>query len=91
VGELAGLFLVSWPAVTKHVRVLQNAGLLEQRRDGRIRRCRLRPKPMREAAAWLDRYRRLWSGQLDGLAEFLEGASETSAARPRRKKLEKNG
>jgi len=89
VGELAALFKVSWPAVTKHVRVLQKAGLLVQRRDGRERRCRLRAEAMREPAEWIDRYRTFWTGKLEGLAEFFDDQGGESNSKPRRGKTEK--
>lgn len=74
VGELAEPFAVSLPAVSKHLRVLERAGLLTQDREGRVRRCRLRAGSMRSASEWIDRYRRYWSRQLDALAEYVEGA-----------------
>lgn len=89
VGELAAAFDVSWPAVTKHVNVLKRAGLLTQARDGRVRRCRLRVTPMRAAADWIERYRRFWTVQLDGLAEFLEGNCNADHASRRGTKKEK--
>ena len=60
------------PAVSKHLRVLERAGLLRQQRDGRVRRCHLEPEPLRQASAWVERYRAFWSGQLDALADYLE-------------------
>jgi len=60
------------PAVSKHLRVLERAGLLRQERDGRVRRCHLEPEPLKRANAWVERYRVFWSGQLDALADFLE-------------------
>lgn len=70
--ELAKPFDMSLPAVSKHLRVLERAGLLAQDREGRVRRCRLRAEPMRAAARWIDRYRKFWSDQLDALAEYVE-------------------
>ena len=64
------------PAVSKHLRVLERAGLLRQERDGRVRRCHLEPEPLKKANAWVERYRVFWSGQLDALAEFLEHEAE---------------
>jgi DNA-binding transcriptional ArsR family regulator len=72
VGELARPLELSLPAVSKHLRVLERAGLLRQERDGRVRRCRLRPQPLRSAASWIARYERFWSAQLDALAKFVE-------------------
>ncbi len=72
VGELARPFDVSRPAVSKHLRVLEQAGLVRRTPDGRISRCELDAAPMEEAAAWVERYRRYWEGQLDSLARYLE-------------------
>ena len=78
VTELAEPFLdtMSLPAVSKHVRVLERAGLLKQARDGRARRCTLDPEPLRQAAEWVAFYRRFWSDRLDALAAFFEPEAE---------------
>ncbi|MFQ5489398.1 MAG: ArsR/SmtB family transcription factor [Phycisphaerae bacterium] len=75
VGDLARPFKISLPAVSKHLRVLERAGLLTQDRLGRVRRCQLQAEPMKRAAAWIDRYRRFWTQPLDVLAEFVEQAA----------------
>jgi DNA-binding transcriptional ArsR family regulator len=77
VSELAAPFDVSLPAVSKHLRVLESAGLLQREIDGRIHRCRLAPRPMKDAAAWIETYRVFWEAQLEALANYLEstGAS----------------
>lgn len=72
VGELARPFDVSRPAISKHLRVLERAGLVRRTRDGRISRCELDAVPMREAAEWVERYREFWEGQLDSLSRYLE-------------------
>ena len=72
VGELAEPFEMSLPAVSKHLDVLEKAGLLERHKAGRIRRCRLNPAPMVEAAEWISEHRRFWENQLDRLAHYLE-------------------
>lgn len=72
VGELAEPFDVSLPAISKHVRVLERAGMLKQQRDGRIRRCRLDPEPIRQASAWIEHHKRFWTTQLDVLADYFE-------------------
>jgi DNA-binding transcriptional ArsR family regulator len=72
IGELAGRFTMSLPAVSKHVRVLERAGLTRIRREGRVRRCALRPEPMKEAAVWIARYREYWEASFDRLAGYLE-------------------
>src|SRR5436305_13408442 len=71
VSELAAPFDVSLPAVTKHLRVLERAGLLEHHKVGRVRRCRLVAEPMREADDWLARYRVFWDKRLDALSAHL--------------------
>ena len=73
VGELAEPFDMSWPAVSKHLRVLEKAGLLKQQRDGRVRRCHLDAKALQEANEWVEHYRAFWTQQLDALADYLEG------------------
>jgi DNA-binding transcriptional ArsR family regulator len=76
VSELAAPFDVSLPAVTKHLRVLEGAGLLAHRKEGRVRRCRLVGEPMREAVDWLERYRDFWQARLDSLADHFESIKE---------------
>jgi DNA-binding transcriptional ArsR family regulator len=72
VGELARPFRVSRPAISKHLRVLEEAGLVQRERDSRVSRCELDAAPMRDAAEWLGRYRAFWGGRLDALARYLE-------------------
>lgn len=72
VGELAQPFDVSLPAIMRHVGVLEGAGLIESRKAGRERRCRISQEPPREALAWIVRYGQFWEQQLDSLAAFLE-------------------
>ena len=81
VGQLAAPFAVSRPAISKHLRVLERAGLVRRNPDGRISRCRLDAGPMREAAEWVETYRRFWEDQLDALARYLEGESTPHAPR----------
>jgi DNA-binding transcriptional ArsR family regulator len=76
VSELAEPFHVSLPAVSKHLRVLESAGLLRREIDGRIHRCRLAPQPMKDAAAWIEKYRAFWENQFDALAKYLESATD---------------
>lgn len=66
VSELAQPFDVSLPAISKHLRVLERAGLLAGVRDGRVYRCRLAAGPLRDAAEWIDRYRGFWERQFGG-------------------------
>jgi len=87
VGELAAPFPMSLPAVSKHLRVLEHAGLLRRERDGRVHRCRIDARPLARASAFVEGYREMWEGALDRLAAYLEGGHDvatTTRARPRR-------
>ena len=77
VGDLARPFHMSLPAVSKHLRVLTQAGLLIQEKRGRIRRCSLAPRPMRDAADWIQFYRKFWDARLDALDHYLKQSSST--------------
>ncbi len=72
VTDLARPYDMSLPAVSKHLRVLEKAGLLRRRRSGRVHEIQLQAKPLKQAAQWVEEYRRFWEGSLDRLAEFLE-------------------
>jgi DNA-binding transcriptional ArsR family regulator len=71
VSDLAAPYDISLPAVLKHLRVLERAKLIAQRKDGRVNRCRLVPEPMKDAAEWTEHYRRFWEKQFHALARFL--------------------
>lgn len=71
VTELARPHRMSLPAVMKHIRVLQRAGLVRQRKLGRTRRCRLAPRPLQRAEAWISQYRAFWETQFDALDRYL--------------------
>ena len=73
---LAEPFDISLPAVSKHLRVLERAGLLAQDRDGRIRRCQLVAEPLQAAADWIYHYSHYWEIQLDSLAAYLDGIQD---------------
>jgi DNA-binding transcriptional ArsR family regulator len=78
VGELVGLLGVSQPAVSKHLRVLREVGLVGVRSDAQRRLYRVRPEPLEEVDAWLAPYRRMWSTSLDALERHLdEGNGKT--------------
>jgi DNA-binding transcriptional ArsR family regulator len=72
VTELARPHDISMPAILKHLNVLEQAGLIEQKKTGRVRMCRLTVAPMQQAADWLSLYRVFWDNQLDNLGRFLE-------------------
>jgi DNA-binding transcriptional ArsR family regulator len=74
--ELAAPFDMSLPAVSKHIRVLEKAGLVIRRKQGRVHYCRLNAQPLRDAAKWLAFYQKFWDAKLDSLVRFLEEDSE---------------
>src|SRR5437660_560618 len=75
VTELAAPFEMSLPAVSKHLKVLERAGLIERSRHAQWRPCRLAPEPLKEVADWVEHYRGLWEERLDSyLAEIQGGA-----------------
>jgi DNA-binding transcriptional ArsR family regulator len=69
--ELAKPHRMSLPAVMKHIRVLEDAGLVSQEKTGRTRQCRLEAQQLRDAEEWISQYRRFWEGTLDHLERFL--------------------
>ena len=71
VTDLAQPHAMSLAAVSKHLIVLEKAGLVKRRRDGRVHSMRLEAKPMKEAQAWIDRYREFWEGNLDRFEDYL--------------------
>jgi DNA-binding transcriptional ArsR family regulator len=79
VGEIASGFSISQPAISRHVRVLEESGLLERHVLGRVHRCALSPDAMQAASGWIDKQRAFWNAVLDRLDDLLE---ET----PKRKK-----
>ncbi len=81
VNELARPFAMSQPAISKHLKVLERAGLISRGRDAQRRPRRLQPKPLAEATAWLERYRKLWEGnfqRLDALLDELKSREKKS-------------
>jgi DNA-binding transcriptional ArsR family regulator len=72
VTDLARPHAMSLPAISKHLRVLEKAGLLRRRRYGRVHQMQLDAKPLKRAAQWVEEYRKFWEGSLDRLAEYLE-------------------
>lgn len=75
-GELAKPFAMSLPAVSKHLKVLEGAGLVARRKEGRIHYLSSRDRPMRDAERWLEKQRRFWEQSLDRLAEHLNNEPE---------------
>ncbi len=87
VAELGEPFEMSQPAISKHLKVLERAGLISRHRDRQRRPCRLEAQPMADATAWLERYRQHWEGQfqqLDALLVEMKGLAEmkSGTARP---------
>src|SRR6478735_7699670 len=72
VTELAEPFAMSLPAVSKHLKVLERAGLIKRSREAQWRPCRLEAGPLKDAAEWLEHYRRFWDESLDRLDALLE-------------------
>ena len=87
VTELAEPFEMSLPAVSKHLKVLERAGLIVRGREAQWRPCRLDAGPLKDVAGWVDRYRRFWEGRFDRLEDYLRGLDdkEKEAGRRRRK------
>jgi len=90
VSELAAPHGMSLPGFMKHLRVLEDAGLIARTKEGRVVRCDLEATPMQEASVWLSKYRKFWTDKLDSLARYLYQQEElqtwnkpTSAATPR--------
>jgi DNA-binding transcriptional ArsR family regulator len=85
--ELAQPFAMSQPAISKHLKVLERAGLISRGRDAQRRPCRIEGKPLAQASQWLERYREIWEGnfqRLDALLDELK-AQEKKTRRGRRK------
>jgi DNA-binding transcriptional ArsR family regulator len=84
VNELAAPFEMSLPAVSRHLKVLENAGLISRSRDAQWRPCRLRAEELKTATEWLEGYRRFWEESFDRLDEYL---ATLKAERAREKKM----
>lgn len=69
--ELAEPFEMTLPAISKHLKVLEKAGLIERSRAAQYRPCKLNAKPLREAAKWVEQYRQFWEERLDRLDDYL--------------------
>lgn len=79
VGDIAAPFDMSLPAISKHLKILEQAGLLERRRDGRTLYCRMEPKPLEDVSEWIARQRAFWEGSLDSLANYLDATTGTQS------------
>ena len=88
VSKLAAPFAMSLPAVSKHLKVLERAGLITRGRDAQMRPCKIEVNALKEADDWLEEYRRLWEQRLDRLEDYLHTlqAEEATEAKPKEKK-----
>jgi DNA-binding HxlR family transcriptional regulator len=82
VKDLVEPFALSGPAITKHLKVLERAGLISRSREGQQRPCRLEPRALEPAVDFLEQYRAMWEAQLDRLGEYLKSVAQP--AEPRR-------
>ena len=73
VNEIVGLFSLSQPSISRHLRILRNAGLVSVQPQGQRRVYQLDPRPLREIDQWLDRYRKFWASKLDDLERHMDG------------------
>jgi len=85
VAELAEPFAMSQPAVSKHLKVLERAGLISTGQDAQRRPRRLQAKPLAEASGWLERYRKIWEGNFQRLDALLDELQTTKPARRRKR------
>jgi DNA-binding transcriptional ArsR family regulator len=85
VTELAEPFAMSLPAISKHLKVLERAGLIARGREAQWRPCRLSAGPMRDAADWLEHYRRFWEESFDRLEEYLRALNKKEKRHARKK------
>jgi DNA-binding transcriptional ArsR family regulator len=90
VSELAEPFEVSGPAISKHLKVLERAGLISRGREAQWRPCRLVGAPLKDAADWLEEYRRFWEDSFDRLDDYLREL-QAKDKRPSRVREKKNG
>lgn len=82
VTQLGEPYKMSAPAISKHLRVLQQAGLIQRWKTGRVHYCRLIPAPLDEACDWIEQHRMFWQQQFDALADYLEQEDPTCTFPP---------
>ena len=83
VGELAAPFSISQPAISKHLKVLERAGLIQRGREAQWRPCRLDAGPLQDVASWLENYRRFWEDSFDRLDAYLKEVQKGDPDSPR--------
>jgi len=86
VSELAKPFEMSMPAVSKHLKVLERAGLIARGREAQWRPCRLDAGPLKDAASWLDEYRQFWSAHVDALERHLDRMDQRTSKKGKPRK-----
>lgn len=86
VTELSKPFDISGPAISKHLKVLEHAGLITRGRDAQWRPCRLEPEGLKGVDDWLERYRKLWEERLDRLGDYLKTLQAKEKRRGRKKR-----
>src|SRR5512143_1177987 len=83
--ELAEPFAMTQPAISKHLKVLERAGLISRGRDAQRRPCRLEGAPLRDASAWIERYREFWEASFDALDDVLEDLKQQDRRKTKRR------
>ncbi len=86
VTDLAEPFAMSLPAISRHLKVLERAGLIARGRDAQFRPCRLEPKPLEDVATWVEGYRQLWEARIDRLEDYLHTLQRKEKGHVRRNK-----
>jgi DNA-binding transcriptional ArsR family regulator len=93
VNELAAPFQMSLPAISKHLKVLEGAGLISRTKDAQYRPCKLETTPLKEARNWIEQYRKFWEASFDRLDAYLQelqaknvGTKKNTSARPTRRR-----
>ena len=90
VTELASPFEMSMPAISRHLKVLEKAGLIARGREAQWRPCKLKAEPLKQAADWLDEYRRFWEESFDRLGEYLQELTSEGEEAWQEKRIEVN-
>ncbi|MGB5105727.1 MAG: metalloregulator ArsR/SmtB family transcription factor [Candidatus Zixiibacteriota bacterium] len=83
---IAENFKISRPAISQHIKILSECGLVVVRKQGRERFCEAKLAPLNEVAAWVERYRKFWTSKLDAQDEFLDDSNKKSKTKTRRRK-----
>jgi DNA-binding transcriptional ArsR family regulator len=87
VTDLAEPFNMSMPAVSKHLKVLERAGLISRGREAQWRPCRLDAGPLKDASSWIENYRRFWTAHVDALENYLDRMDHSNPVTPTKKKI----